>query len=197
MRRASKVWIGIGLALLAVGGVLYFVFFLRAMQHVPGDPARVGSAPVRLAEPGINIWASRRPSEPAACVVTGPSGTPVELTRFAGKDNYTTDSGTWYLVYRSAAEVPAGSYTVSCSGGDPAIVYAAGPRDYISDFLRLIALAIASAVVPGLAGVAIIAVTLIRHRRRPPGSVTAAGSQHPGGQGHGRRVVPGTTRPDS
>ncbi len=170
MRRASKVWIGIGLALLAVGGVLYFVFFLRAMQHVPGDPA---------------------------CVVTGPSGTPVELTRFAGKDNYTTDSGTWYLVYRSAAEVPAGSYTVSCSGGDPAIVYAAGPRDYISDFLRLIALAIASAVVPGLAGVAIIAVTLIRHRRRPPGSVTAAGSQHPGGQGHGRRVVPGTTRPDS
>src|SRR6266508_320750 len=124
MRRASKVWIGIGLALLAVGGVLYFVFFLRAMQHVPGDPARVGSAPVRLAEPGINIWAARRPSEPAGGVVTGPSGTPV---------------------------------------------------------------------VPGLAGVAIIAVTLIRHRRRPPGSVTAAGSQHPGGQGHGRRVVPGTT----
>jgi hypothetical protein len=82
-----------------------------------------------------------------------------------------------HLIYLSVDEVPAGTYTVSCTGGDPGVEIAASPRISLGLFVGAIFGAFASAGAFGVAAAIVLTVTLVRRNRarRPPGSVTATG----------------------
>jgi hypothetical protein len=185
----SRAWTVAAVALLAVGLVLTGFFAWKAFVNRPASPQPVEAGPVRLDREGLTIYSSQPVLRPP-CEVKDSTGADIPLEAPSGSETITVNSGTWYVVLRSAEPVPAGEYSVSCSDDETNATYAAGPRFSVLGFAFALLGAIGSFVVFGLLGTVILVVVGVKRRRtnRPsdnsfPGSDSRwpRGNTFPGG----------------
>lgn len=174
----TRRWTVVAIAVLAVGLALSGFFLWKAIDSRPSLPKPIGAGPVQLDREGLTIYSTQQVLQPS-CQAKDASGADIPLERIQGTEEITVNSSTWYVVLRSADPVPAGAYSVTCTGAEG--TYGVGPRASVLGFIGYVLGAIGSFLLFGLTGVLILVLSTVRRRRaRAAASTFGAPPPYPG-----------------
>lgn len=187
----TRGWTVVAIAVLAVGLALSGFFLWKAIDGRPSLPKPIGAGPVQLDREGLTIYSTQQVLQ-ANCQAKDASGADVPLQRPLGTEEITVNSSTWYVVLRSVNSVPAGAYSVTCTGSEG--TYGVGPRASVLGFIGSVLGAIGSFLFFGLTGVLILVLAAVKRRRAKAAAGTfVAPPPYPGAP----QPYPGASQPNA
>lgn len=155
----------IAIACFVVGAIVTGIFGWQIVATAPRKPQPIEAARVELKREGLTIYSSI-PVQRPPCKVQDADGNDVPLKKLTGSESISIMDDTWYVVARSAQDVPAGVYSISCTDDETSATYFAGPKSSIVSFvLSILGAVFALLIFIGL-GVTFLIIGAVRKNRR-------------------------------
>jgi hypothetical protein len=194
--RPSAAWYLLPLALWLAALILAVIAWKPVATAITdGVDTVANNAPLSVPSGGVTVYASQQVNGGSCAVIDG-SGQATQLSGFSADGDWNIpngDRGTFYGLGSTPSDLPAGTYTLRCTGLAPNATLGTGPRIDIGDVGRIAILGIAVPALLGLIGLIILIVLLVkRHnsKSRMKLARASAGSGYPGGWSGGSGYPP-------
>lgn len=201
--RPSAAWYLLPLVLWLAALVLAVVAWKPVVTALnDGVDTVANNAPLSVPSDGVTVYASEQVNGGSCAVIDG-SGQATQLSGFSGEGDWsipTGEQGTFYGLGSTPSDLPAGTYTLRCTGLAPNATLGTGQRIDLGDVGRIAILGIAVPALLGLIGLIILIVLLVkRHnsKSRIKSARASAASGYPGGWSGGSGYPPPPPPPSS
>lgn len=194
--RPSAAWYLLPLALWLVALVLLVIAWKPIITAISDEVDTVANnAPISVPSDGVTVYASEQANGGSCAVVDG-SGEATQLSGFSAEGDWsipTGEQGTFYGLGSTPSDLPAGTYTLRCTGLAPSATLGTGPHIGLGEIGRVAILGIAVPALLGLIGLIILIVLLVkRHnsKSRIKAARASGASGYPGGWSSGSGYPP-------
>lgn len=194
--RPSAAWYLLPLALWLTAVVLVVIAWKPVVTAInEGIDLVDNNAPLSVPSGGVTVYASQQ-ANGATCAVVDGAGKSTKLSGFSAEGDWTIptgDLGTFYGLGSTPSDLPAGTYTLECTGLAPNATLGTGPHIGLGEVGRIAILGIAVPALLGLIGLIILIVLLVkRHnsKSRIKSARASAASGYPGGWSGGSGYPP-------
>lgn len=183
--RPAATWYLVPVVMWLICIVLFVMFLKTVADLVTGDTTSVtNGASVQVPDDGLTFYATESTAE-RDCVLRNQSEQRFQLETFSEDLNLNPPSADSYYALGSTPEgLDGGTYTITCSGIEPAAELRAGSRIDIAAIGKSALWGLLLPVILGLAALIFLIVLLVR-RHNSKSRIRSAQFQPPTGYGYG------------